>query len=121
MVTNWLGYPPFYQAFGIRETRYQWNYQVAKNVGLFFVGKLEQEYMWAEMEDYVDDLWITGPDPWHGACDPTYSFGWVVRQLLDNYPEADTAHPICIGFGWLPYAGIYDAELKRGNIAHVKP
>ena len=59
-------------------------------------------------------------NPWPGACDPTYAFGWVFNVIRGMSPEIEAGLPAWIGFGYLPYAGVYDDELMRNNVSHVK-
>lgn len=101
---------------------------MAKNVGLFFTGGLPQfGYSGtlggtsAEVAASFDNLWVCGPFSWSGGCDPTYSFAWAFNQTRGMYPELDKGLPAWIGFGYLPYAGIYDSELRTNNVSHVKP
>jgi hypothetical protein len=66
-----------------------------------------------------DDLWVTGPNPYPGACDPTYAFSWVLNQIEGISPQVLKGKPAWIGFGYLPYTGIYDGELLTNNVDHI--
>jgi hypothetical protein len=120
-------YPTWAEAFGIRTTRLQRSSWSAKNVGLFFGGNLSQgPYSGTfggtspEVAVNFDDLWVTGPTPFPGACDPTYAFSWVFNQIRGMSPELDEGLPAWIGFGYLPYTAIYDGELVTNNVSHIK-
>jgi hypothetical protein len=119
--------PRWQQAFGIRETREQTFSFNTKNVGLFFHGGLPQSgysgtFGGTSVEVAVnfDDIWVTGPTPYPGACDPTYAFVWVVNVAEGMSPEMLKGDPACIGFAYLPYTGIYDGELVTNNVTHIK-
>jgi hypothetical protein len=114
-------------AFGIRPTRIQNTTKCKKNVGLFFEGDLPFGFYSgttggtvAEMATAFDTLWVCGPTPWPGACDPTYAFSWALRQIRNMNPEIEKGKPVRIGFGFLPYTGIYDADIAAGDTSHVK-
>jgi hypothetical protein len=114
------------ETFGIRGTTEQRMSMMSKNVGLFFTGELPQGGISgtssgtsSEVAALFDDLWITGPYPFPGACEPTYSFEWVFRQVSGMCPEINKGLPAWIGFGYLPYTGIYDGELVTNNISHI--
>lgn len=118
--------PSWAEAFGINPTGKQTTSMASKNVGLFFQGGLPQGgYSGTlggtcpEVSTLFDDLWVTGPTPFPGACDPTYAFSWVLNQIEGMCPEITKAMPHWIGFGYLPYAGIYDGELVTNNISHI--
>lgn len=121
----------FANAFGIRSTADQASGWMMKNVGLFFGGGLPQAgyggtFNGTQVEAAVifDDLWVAGPNPDSGSCDPTYAFGWALVQTramnpqLDN-PQAPT-FPKIIGFTYLNFAGVYDSEFVTNNISDVK-
>jgi hypothetical protein len=115
--TNYYGYPPFADAWGIRGFAYQAGYQVTKNGGLFWTGYLPQQgsplaQNWAQLESIWDFLWVTGPNGFPGGCDPTYAFMWVYRQLINQYPELVKCGPYIAGFGFLPYTGVQDDRLR---------
>lgn len=119
--------PDWPTAFGIYSTSIQRSSMVAKNVGLFFGGELPMAgYSGtfggtsAELSAAFDETWIGGPFPFPGGCDPTYSFAWAVNQIRGMAPELNKALPAWIGFGYVPYSGIYDAELVTNNISHIK-
>jgi hypothetical protein len=63
---------------------------------------------------------VLGPDAYPGGCDPTYAFSWAYSQMRGMSPEVDKGFPAWIGFGYLPYTGIYDAELIVNNVSHIK-
>jgi len=116
-------------AFGIGKTAEQTSSWMMKNVGLFFSGALPQGGYsgvsgGTEVEVAVmfDDLWVSGPNPWPGACDPTYSFAWALSQTRGMNPELDNyyTYPLIIGFPYLNFAGVYDGEFITNNISHVK-
>jgi hypothetical protein len=97
-----------------------------KNVGLFFMGALPQGgysgtfgSTASEVAVDFDDLWVAGPNPYPGACSPTYSFAWAVAQIQGMNPELNQAMPTWIGFGYLPYSGIYDSQLIMNNISGI--
>jgi hypothetical protein len=120
-------YPSWQKAFGIRDTRRQNSSWVPKNVGLFFGGGLpEGGYSGTlggtcpEVAAALDDLWISGPYPFPGACDPTYAFSWAVAQIEGMSPEIMKAMPAWIGFGYLPYTGIYDGKLLTNDVSNIK-
>jgi hypothetical protein len=74
-----------------------------------------------EVAALFDELWVGGlPGIIPGAADPTYSFSWALRQIENNSPELLKAQPNFTGFGYLPYAGIYDSELLTNNVSDVK-
>jgi hypothetical protein len=113
-------------AFGIRKTLLQLSSLMGKNVGLFFGGALPQGgYQGTfggtqvELAAMFDDLWVTGPNPYPGACDPTYAFSWVLNQIEGISPQVLKGQPAWIGFGYLPYTGIYDGELMTNNVDHI--
>ncbi len=114
------------ETFGIRRTWEQTGNMVTKNVGLFFTGELPQGgysgtygHTCAEVAAMFDDLWVTGPTPAPGSCNPTYAFSWAVSQIRGIAPELEKGKPTWIGFGYLPYTGIYDAELLTNNVSHI--
>jgi len=110
-------------AFGIRGTTQQMRSFMGKNVGLFFGGELPQGgYSGtyggtsSEVAADFDQLWVTGPSSYSGGCDPTYSFAWAVRQIEGMCPLMLQGMPSWIGFGYLPYTGIFDSNLVTNNI-----
>jgi hypothetical protein len=114
------------QAFGIRSTAQQRSSLMTKNVGLFFIGDLPQGGYsgtfggtCSEVAAMFDDLWVTGPYPYPGDCDPTYAFFWAANQIEGMCPLINKALPAWIGFGYLPYTGIYDGELVTNNVSHI--
>jgi hypothetical protein len=119
-------YKTWAQALGIRSTTAQNASLIMKNVGLFFGEGLPQGgYSGtyggtsAEVAAQLEDLWVAGPDPYPGACAPTFAFSWAVSQLRGMNPELDAAQPVVIGFQYLPYAGVYDSELQTNDVTHV--
>jgi hypothetical protein len=113
-------------ALGIRPTEQQTGSLGTKNVGLFFTGELPQgDYSGtyggtvAEVAALFDDIWITGPDPFPGGQDPTYAFSWAVDQIESMCPQMMKALPVWVGFGYLPYTGIYDADLVTNNVSNI--
>jgi hypothetical protein len=119
-------YPIWYDAFGIRPTSAQKANWIHKNVGLFFGGELPQGNITGtlggtsvEVAVLFDELWISGPNPFPGACDPTYAFSWVFNQIRNICPEINKGLPAWVGFGYLPYSGVYDEEILTNNISHV--
>ena len=116
-------------AFGIRPTAMQNSNWMMKNVGLFFGGGLPQgPYSGTlggtsvEVATDFDFLWVAGPNPFPGGCDPTYAFSWAVSQIRGMSPELDDykSYPAIIGFSYLNFAGLYDGELMINDITHVK-
>ena len=113
-------------AFGIRGTLTQLTKGMWKNVGLFFDDEIPDGGISgttggtvSEVALNFDYLWVAGPTPWPGACDPTYSFGWVLRQIEGMSPEIDRGKPSWIGFGYLPYTGVLDSQILTNNIAGI--
>jgi len=123
------GYLSLSDAFGIRRTADQTSSWMMKNVGLFFGGALPQGGYsgvsggtQVEVAVLFDDLWVSGPNPWPGACDPTYAFSWALSQIRGISPEldSDNTYPAMIGFPYLNFAGVYDGEFITNNVSHVK-
>lgn len=119
--------PSWQKAFGIRNTHQQTTSMITKNVGLFFSGELPQggysgTLGGTSVEAAVDfdDLWVNGPNPVPGSCDPTYAFSWVLNVTEGLSPEILKGKPLWIGFGYLPYSGVYDGELITNNVSHIK-
>lgn len=119
--------PTWAEAFGIRETWKQRSSMLGKNVGLVFGGELPQGgYSGTlggtsvEVAATFDNLWVCGPTPWPGACDPTYAFSWCLNVVRGISPEVDKGVPQWVGFPYVPYAGIYDSELRTNNISHIR-
>ena len=124
-------YPKTYttwpEAFGIRPTSQQLSNWMMKNVGLFFQEGLPQggysgTYYGTQVEVAAnfDLLWVAGPYPFPGGCDPTYAFAWVFNVINGMSPELAKGWPHWVGFGYLPYSGVYDSELMVNNVSHVK-
>jgi hypothetical protein len=115
-------------ALGIRPTAVQTNSWIRKNVGLFFAGELKQDGYTGSTVDGdgfevacdFDLLWVAGGVASPGFADPTFSFDWAVRSILQVAPELAKAKPIEVGFPWVPDAGIYDDELNTNNTIHVR-
>lgn len=121
-------YGSWASAFGVRPTRTQTMSLMKKNVGLFFTESLRQGgYSGTlgggtcpEVSCTFDDIWINGPSAWPGECDPTYAFSWALNVTEGMSPELLKALPTWIGFGYLPYSGVYDDELMVNDISHIK-
>jgi hypothetical protein len=118
--------PNWHEAFGIRPTADQLSNWMMKNVGLFFGGGLPQggysgTYYGTQVEVAAnfDLLWVAGPYPFPGGCTPTYAFAWVFNMTRGMSPELDKGLPAWIGFGYLPYSGVYDSELMVNNVSHI--
>jgi hypothetical protein len=115
-------------AFGISPTSVQMRSWMGKNVGLFFLGELpqggfggSQNATSAQVATDFDILWVQGPSPYPGGCDPTYAFGWAAQQIVGAYPEVLEGKPIGIGYLYLPYTGIYDTgEILTNNPVDIK-
>ena len=121
-------YPTWPAGFGIRPTAQQLNSMMMKNAGLFFDKELPQGgYIggraWADAQVAAsfDDLWVGGPNPFPGSADPTYSIDWVTTQVRGMYPDINKGAPDLVGYPYLPYSGIYDAQLTTGDHSMVKP
>lgn len=120
--------PTWSNAFGIRSTRLQRSSFMQKNVGLFFAGQLPQAgYSGTlgngtspEVAANFDALWVEGPNPAPGSCDPTYAFGWAFVQIQNMSPEINLGYPVWRGFGYLPYTGIYDSQLVTNIPSNIK-
>jgi len=122
------GLPPSWAtAFGVLSTSQQSSGLMAKNVGLFFAGEFPQAgYSGTlggtspEVAITLDQAWIDGPYPFPGGCDPTYAFAWAVLQTRQISPEIDKGYPRWVGFGYLPYSGVYENEILTNNVSHLK-
>jgi hypothetical protein len=118
--------PNWPEAFGIRDTSEQTRSLIPKNVGLFFRGLLPaygysgtSSHTSVEVAAIFDELWVAGPTPYPGGSDPTYSFAWVFDAIRGNSPEINKGLPAWIGFGYLPYTGIYDSQIATNNVSHI--
>ena len=98
-----------------------------KNVGLFFIKEFDQAGYGGnptrtafEVTAAFDILWVEGPTPFPGGCDPTYAFAWALQQIRGLYPELNKAQPAGMGFPYLPYTANFDNEIMLNDISHIK-
>lgn len=129
--TAWIsqGYGTWPNAFGIRPPAQSANSLGMKNVGLFFNDKLEA-YPYgvssgfptdlSEVVATFDKIWVMGANPYPGGADPNYSAQFALNVTLGLFPELRTAVPLLLGCPYLPYAGVYDDALMRGDASQVK-
>jgi hypothetical protein len=90
-----------------------------KNAGLFFAQDLYQGWSIAQVEEAFDELWVCGPIPAPGSCDPTYAIYKMLSNTLRAYSNVQNAKPVLAGYYWLPYTTIYDYEIMGNNVTHV--
>lgn len=119
-------YYGWFEAFGTRGTSLQLNSCMWKNVALLFDDELQAAIYDGgtvssfQVAAFFDMMWVEGMYPFPGGCDPTYSFRKVTAMTLHQYPELNTAKPLIRGFPYLPYSGVYDAELLINNTSNIK-
>lgn len=119
-------------ACGIRSTLIQTRNYVDKN-GAFVVNQLLPQLMESSdgggtdtmphVANECDFLWVTGPNEFPGACDPTYATFWVYTQLVGLYPDlADLKNTDfdARGYPYLPYTAIYDQKIKMLDHSNIK-
>jgi hypothetical protein len=113
--------------FGIRPTAVQNSTFIRKNVGLFFLGELRSggygssgSDILATVVNNLNVFWVAGFNTYPGGCDPTYAYGYGVSCAIATYPQLGKANPWVIGYGYLPYAGIYDDQLMMLDKSPVK-
>jgi hypothetical protein len=122
-------YSNWHQAFGIDNTAKQMRSLKGKNAGLYFDDELAfggydpngVPTDVAEVAATFDKMWVMGANPYPGGADPNYSiqFAYGVTEML--FPELTNASPVLDGFFYLPFAGVYDDQLKVNDISQVKP
>jgi len=112
-------------AFGIRSASAQLHSFMYKNVGLFFKGELPlagyggPSGTSAMVAATLDHIWVTGPLPFPGGCDPTYAFSWAFAQTAGMYPALNLGEPVGLGHPYLPYTGIYDQNLMQNDYSSI--
>ena len=120
----------FAAACGIRLSYLQNKNYIAKNTAWVVNGLLPNllhgPSSWdssAKVAATADELWVCGPLPYPGGCDPTYASGWVVRQMTGVYSELNDMKQADLdirGYIYLPYTSIYDGNLLMLDHSNVK-
>ncbi len=118
-------YGNWHYAFGINP--HQLNTLSEKNVGLYF-NEVLYFYPYgspatdvSEVAAELDKIWVMGANPYPGGAEPNYSFQFAFNVTSQLFPELLKAGPVIIGCPFLPFAGVYDNELKQNDYHQVKP
>jgi hypothetical protein len=118
-------YGNWHNAFGINP--YQMNALTGKNVGLFFNDTvlfypygLPLATTLSEVAAEFEKIWVMGANPYPGGADPNYSFQFAFAVTTGMFPEVLKAKPGMIGCYLLPYAGVYDNELRVNDYHQVR-
>ncbi len=119
-------YSDWAAACGIRPTALQVSSLMYKNCGLFFGGKLPQFFgstivpaTTADVAEFVDQVWVCGPNQYPGGCNPNYSYLFAIRSAELVFPSITNAAVSPVGFPECVYNAGQDANLRVGNTGNV--
>ena len=119
----------WWNAFGIYKPGDEISTLMWKNAGIFFNKDLYVQPPTGgygtpatDIEEVLatfDKYWVMGENPFPGGANPNYSIQFALNVTLGVFPELSTGAPILFGYPWLPYAGVYDNQLRDLNDSQV--
>lgn len=124
-ISHELAVGSWWLAFGIYLPDNEINALMWKNAGIFFDDDLYfappktggyGSPVPTDVEEVLatfDKYFVMGANPYPGGANPNYSIQFALNVTLGTFPELSGAKPVLAGYPWLPYAGVYDDQLRN--------